>query len=134
VATAVAREIREEEAVRDDAAMSAVAGLTPEHAKIVYSKHPSGRGTRFRLGQHVWWSRDADARTRAYHKHGRRVLPKRAWHVYINVKAIDRITRAPLALAYFPADQNGCSVYPEVYKAVKAATGVDPRAVVGDRG
>lgn len=84
-------------------------------------------GVRFVSGGHWWLSRDKDAGTRSYGG-------KKAWHGYMNNKATDLVTRAPLAVWVTPATANEFHLLPALYDRATANSGVEAVAVIADAG
>jgi len=130
--TGAVRELRQAAAKgpsEEDAEAVEVAGIRAEpiEKKIVDRKRG---GVRFYSGGHWWFSRDADAGTRAYTK-GK---TQRAWHGFYNGKVADHYTGGPLAIYVFPADKQEYVAYPTMYEQARSNVGADPLSVAGDKG
>lgn len=86
---------------------------------------------RLKVGGCLYDVLDPTAGVRAYTRDGR---TKRFWLGFYNGKAIDHFTGAPVAVLITSASIQEHRSYPQLYEAATTNTGVQPAAVVGDRG
>jgi hypothetical protein len=133
--TAVIRQIRQGLADQPEDAPAAPLsreGLTTEAITKVVIEKGERQGKRFLSGGHWWFSRDAEAGTRAYSRNGRMT---KAWHGYLHVEVVDHFTGGSLASFLIPANQQESQAYPESYeRAFRNCGDNDPLIVAGDRG
>lgn len=132
VSTELAGEIRRAQAERapDEPPRTTVAQTRERPIERVVVDRERG-GVRFRSGGHWWFSRDAEAGTRAYTS-ARGAT--RAWHGYYHHKAIDHYTGCPVAVDVHAASESEHVAYPRVLEQAMDHTGVVPAAVSLDRG
>lgn len=88
-------------------------------------------GKLIRIGGCLYRTLDPKAGIRAYT--GSKGAVK-FWHGYYNMKAIDHVTRAPIAVRVDSASKNEHMIYPELLDQATRNLGTSPRAVIADRG
>lgn len=96
----------------------------PENGTVI--ELPDG-GARFVAGGHWFESKDPDSRVRSY---GR----GRYWTGFMNVKAVDFFTGAPIAVEVIPASKNEHEHLPELYAQGVEVCGIKPIALLADKG
>jgi len=84
-------------------------------------------GVRFVSGGHWWRTRDRGAGTRLY-------KGNKVWFGHMHHKAVDLVTRAPLAVMITSATENEHHVFPHLYERATANSGVEAVAVLADAG
>ena len=91
----------------------------------------SGGIKRIKVGRCWYRTRDRSAGVRAYYQ-GQRLA--KFWHGFLNDKAVDHFTGAPLAIQVVSASVQEFNAYPKLIEEVERNLGCTPRAMVGDRG
>jgi hypothetical protein len=89
-----------------------------------------GKGRRVRIGGCWYRTRDAEAGTRAYTRHGKLT---RFWHGYYSGKAVDHLTGGAIPCVE-AANRQEYHLFPDLFDRVCDMTGATPQTVIGDRG